>query len=357
MENAPARTSTMSQTTPDQARSDSLRRTGSDDETASKERLSARAIARVAALVLALAAAASADGIPPPGGRGVPCQDAVDIATRALHDSSPVGTRAIRSQIDDAFVLFRLGRTDEAKTALASALSLLDVTRRRLMTAAERDGVGRAVDALRGCMEASPAPPLATLTVHTYEEDDRAPDGRGIPAEPGALVRIDGTPVGRTARGGMFEGSVPSGSLHVTAEIPPSGWGEAFVDLAPGGAATVSIVIQSSKEITEETPLVLVEAEGGLLSAAARTLTLQFIAPDGAVRISRIDDIDLLRPEGDILEPLAPMFTLADGAIVAVDAAKVIRTIQARRTGPVVLAVSAADGELSHASRLEFRIE
>lgn len=73
------------------------------------------------------------------------------------------------------------------------------------------------------------APAQATLTVRTYVEDERA-DGKGAP--------------------------VPSGSLRVTAEIPASEAGEANVSLSPGGAGAVLIVLQSSKEVTEETRLV-----------------------------------------------------------------------------------------------------
>ncbi|MCA1560083.1 MAG: hypothetical protein LC804_07395 [Acidobacteria bacterium] len=111
----------------------------------------------------------------------------------------------------------------------------------------------------------SAAPALATLTVRTYEEDDTVADGRGAPAAAGALVRIDETAVGRTGAGGIFRGRVPSGAVRVTAEIAPSEGGEAYVNLAPGGAGAVSIVLQSSKEVTEETPLVVAEAAGGIL--------------------------------------------------------------------------------------------
>ncbi len=145
--------------------------------------------------------------------------------------------------------------------------------------------------------------------------------------------------------------------LRVTAEIPPSIWGEESVSLAPRGAGAVSIVLQSSKEVTEETPLVVAEADGGILSAASRTLTLRFIAPKGTVKIRTIDEIDLLGPEGNIQEDLRSMFSIADGVMVAVDAAKVIRIIRARSAGLVELSVEASDQELIHASRVEFRIE
>jgi hypothetical protein len=69
---------------------------------------------------------------------------------------------------------------------------------------------------------------------------------------------------------------VPSGSLRVTVEIPPSEWGEEYVSLAPSGAGAVSIALDSDKEVTEETPLVVAEADGGILSAVARRLTLKF---------------------------------------------------------------------------------
>jgi hypothetical protein len=51
------------------------------------------------------------------------------------------------------------------------------------------------------------------------------------------------------------------------------------------------------------------------------------------------------------------MFSIAGGAMVALDAAKVIRTMRARSAGLVMVSVQASDQKLIHASRVEFRIE
>jgi hypothetical protein len=64
---------------------------------------------------------------------------------------------------------------------------------------------------------------------------------------------------------------VPSGSLVVSAEIPPSEAGQVDVSLEPGSSGAVSVVLDSSKDVTEETPLVVAEGKGGVLSAASRT--------------------------------------------------------------------------------------
>jgi hypothetical protein len=46
-----------------------------------------------------------------PGGMTeAPCADVRDAALEALHEMSPVGTRAVRLSIENAFVLFRLGK-------------------------------------------------------------------------------------------------------------------------------------------------------------------------------------------------------------------------------------------------------
>ena len=90
-----------------------------------------------------------------------------DAVTYALHEMSPIGTRPVWNRIDEALVQFRMHRTKEAYASLDSALSLLDVTRGRLMTSDERDGIRRGIDELRHCINTSTAPPLATLTVHT----------------------------------------------------------------------------------------------------------------------------------------------------------------------------------------------
>jgi hypothetical protein len=84
----------------------------------------------------------------------------------------------------------------------------------------------------------------------------------------GALVRVDGMAISRTKAGGIFTERVPSGSLRVTAEVPPSEAGEAEIDVHPGAAGSAAIVLQSSKEVTEETLLVVAEADGGVLSGS-----------------------------------------------------------------------------------------
>ena len=292
----------------------------------------------------------------PVGSQDIPCRETRDAATYALHKMSPLGTRLIRDRIDGAHVQFRLRRTNEAKASVDSALSLLDITHGRLMTSDDRDSIRTAVGEFRHCIGTSTAPPLATLTVRTYEEDDRVADGRGKAAEAGALVRIDGFPVGRTGARGIFRGPAPSGPLQVTAEIPPSEWGEGFVDFPPRGAGAVSVVLQSSKEVTEETPLIVAEARGGVLSATERTLTLKFISP--AVMVHGIDEIELLGPEGNLEVDLKPLFTIANGAMVALDAAKVIAIMRAHRAGPLVVTAQAWEKHgVSHSSRVEFRIE
>lgn len=197
----------------------------------------------MASIILHLAAAAAFGTLQRPASRAdIPCREPRDAAIHALHELSPIGTRPVRNKINGAFVQFRLHRTNEATVSIDSALSLLEVTRGRLMTSDERAGVRNAIGEMQRCIDRSTAPPLSTLTVRTYEQDDRVADGRGAPAEPDALVRVDEFPVGRTGAGGMFRGLVPSGPLRVTAEIPPSEWGEAAIDLPPRGVRAVSAV-------------------------------------------------------------------------------------------------------------------
>jgi hypothetical protein len=93
-----------------------------------------------------------------------------------------------------------------------------------------------------------------------------------------------------------------------------------------------------------------------VVSAAERTLTLKFIAP--AVTVHGIDQIDLLGPEGNLEVDLKPMFTVSNGAMVAVDAAKVIAIMRAHAAGPLVVMAQAWEKRgVIHASRVEFRIE
>lgn len=146
----------------------------------------------------------------------------------------------------------------------------------------------------------------------------------------------------------------------MTAEIPPSEWGEESVSLSPGGASAVSIVLHSDKEVFEETPLVVAEADAGLLPAASPSLTLKFLTPEGTVRIDRISEIEMVEADGRLVEDVTRLFSVADGAIVAVDAAKVIRLLQARSDGCVVLRVDAVDDTkdgIIHASEVESFIQ
>ena len=276
------------------------------------------------------------DGTPEP-----PCARAYETVNSTLHGISPTGTRTVRKKIDDASILFRLHRKKEATASLEAALAWFGATRKRLTTTAERESVRTAVDRLRQCIAASTAPAHTLLTVRTYVEDDRVADGKGAPAAAGALVRADGMAIGRTKAGGVFTGRVPSGSLRVTAEVSPNEAGEAMVDLRPGAAGSASIVLQSSKEVMEETPLVVAEADGGMLSASARALTLKFVGASGTITIRTIDEIDLLGNEGNSEADLTRMFKVEGGAIVATDPTTVIATIRARRNGLVVLSVQA----------------
>ena len=61
--------------------------------------------------------------------------------------------------------------------------------------------------------------------------------------------------------------------------------------------------------------------------------------------------------DGRFVEDLTPMFSLADRAIVAVDAAKIMGILRARSAGLVELRVLASDQQITHASLVEFRIE
>ena len=307
---------------------------------------------------LLLVASLAALPLRAPAAEPLPCADVRAAALKALHAQSPTGTRPVSGRLDHAFVLFRLGRKQEAQAAIDYALTLLDRTRARLMNDEERESVQAAVRDFRRCIRASTAPPLAKLTIRTYEQDDTVADGRGGPAAAGAVVRIDETPVGRTRRGGVFTGLVPSGPLIVSVEIQPNEAGRADLDLAPASTRVVSIRVDSSKEVTEETPVVVAEAKGGLLPAASRTLTLQFIAPSGPVRISSTDEVVLLGPLEDIEHDLTSLFIVRSGAIVAVDPPKVIALLRARDRSSIVLRVEGTDAQgIIHSSRVELRVE
>jgi len=131
-----------------------------------------------------------------------PCEKALEAASDALQDISALHTRVVRNRIDRAVMLFRAGKVKEAGASLDFALALLDLTRKRLMSFEERERVHQAVDELRHCIDTSTAPAMATLTVRTYEQDDRAADGRADRLNPGRSCASTRCPWGAPALAG-----------------------------------------------------------------------------------------------------------------------------------------------------------
>ena len=172
------------------------------------------------------------------------------------------------------------------------------------------------------------------------------------------LVRVEDEPVGRTGRDGTLTAQVPSGPILVTAIIPPGQLGYESVTLPAGGAATVSLVLQSDAEPGDEIDLDLVETEDDVLQHTVKSFTLRFTRDDVAVPVTRIEEVRVLTPEGTTACYLDEgLFTIRNGAVVANDVARVLAALRAY-AAPIVLRVSASDIDaLVYSGTVAFRIE
>jgi hypothetical protein len=168
---------------------------------------------------------------------------------------------------------------------------------------------------------------------------------------------VDGAPVGQTGADGTLTVQVPSGPIVVTAIVPSFSIGQASVTLAPGASVEVSIVLDDGKEVVEDTELVLVEMAEGVLPSSFTSFTLRF-ERDGAVApIQRLEQIELLNRDGDIVAELAPMFTLSGGAMVATDPAALRAALMAQSGNQIAIRAQGVDAAgFTHANTVRFRL-
>ena len=192
---------------------------------------------------------------------------------------------------------------------------------------------------------------MTTLTVRALRIDGRA-YGAGV------YIRVDEIPIGRTAGNGTLQGQVPSGPVRVTAIAPPTSFGEALLTLIPGRRATASVTLDPDKEPAEETDLVLVEANDGVVRRTASSLTFQFIRDDRRVPLRSIEAVELLNPSDDVDRELRDFFTIADGAIAAVDVRRLLAALPRDGPSPIRLRVTGIDTEeFIHSNIVELRLE
>jgi hypothetical protein len=199
---------------------------------------------------------------------------------------------------------------------------------------------------------------MATLTMKaTYFEDENA--GRVIsrPAGAGVYIRVEELPVGRTSQAGTLTVMVPSGEITVTAIVPPDAWGEGMVRVSPGSTGAVTVVMDDTKEPSDETDLVLKEVHDGVLRADTPSLTLQFLEGQRPMRVERIEEIELLDDEGKTTRYLTDLFSISGTAIVAKNARAVLNALSNRDAPLIRLRVSVTGRDhFVHDGTVEFRV-
>lgn len=224
------------------------------------------------------------------------------------------------------------------------------------MSAGARSVVKDAIVAFQDCLSSGQPPQLATLTVRTFLLDETAPDSKGQPAGTGVYIRVDGAPIGQTGADGTLTAQVPSGRLTVKAIVPSFSQGEATITMVPGGSGDVSIVLDDGKEVVEDTELVLAELADGVLPSSFTSFTLRFERDEALVAMARIEQIELLSRDGDIVAQMAGAFTLSSGAMVAGDVASVRTALQPQEE-TIAIRVLAVDADgFSHSNSIQFRL-
>jgi hypothetical protein len=195
----------------------------------------------------------------------------------------------------------------------------------------------------------------ATLTVQTFTYDESAPDGQGPPAGGGAYVSVDGTPVGQTSSDGTLTVEVAPGERVVSATVPSTSSGEASIVLGSGESGSLSIVLDDSKEVTEATDLILVEATDSLIPITSPSFTLRFVRNGTTMPITRIAHVELLDRNGNASTELASLFGIAAGTIAATNAQSFFGWVP--RTEPAVLRVQAVDATgFTHSNVIRFSV-
>ena len=184
----------------------------------------------------------------------------------------------------------------------------------------------------------------ATLDVQTFLLDATATGNKGAPAGAGIYIRLNGKIVGRTGSDGTLTVEASPGPAAVKAEVPSTSAGAANVVLQAGQTVIVQIVLDDSKEVTENASLVSPDLVNGVLAANTPTfrLTFQEAGPVN-IPVSSLDQVELLNPTSGKSVFLDQDFTLlGNGVISAVNLTAVLSALSSI-TGKLTLRVVAED--------------
>jgi hypothetical protein len=253
-----------------------------------------------------------------------------------------------------AMTLFRFNRQKEALKELDSALSIVSGGWRWRVDAERRKQLKTDLTALRSCVARSQPPPMATLTVETFLVD---PVDHARQPVAGAIVKVEDIPVGRTADDGTLTVGIPSGPIHVTAELAPTTAGRTDLTVLPGASERFALQMDPEKEVGEDTTLVLAEVVDDIVPGTSPSFTLKFMRGDELAPIDSIGSIDLVGRHENFERNLDELFAVTDGSIVARSAAKVLESLAAHLEQTIALQVSAEDAEGGmHYGLVRFRV-
>ena len=223
----------------------------------------------------------------------------------------------IEHGLPHAVALFRFQRSDDALALLDALVALLDGPRGERLEDAVGDALRTSIRTLRTCVATSQAAPLATITIHAFDEDGTSEGGAGRPVGEGASVDVEGIAVGRTGPDSTLQAVVPSGTIRIRVTHDASSIGQEVVTLSPGAFSLVSVVLAEGKEPSEDSDVVFEEAPDGVLPVDPASLTLTFMQDEAPVPIDHIEEIALSDDPDAFGDDLKPFFTVVHGVIQA----------------------------------------
>ncbi|MDF9505066.1 hypothetical protein P5808_24710 [Bacillus cereus] len=184
---------------------------------------------------------------------------------------------------------------------------------------------------------------MATLIVRTFLLDETAPNLIGGPAGEGVYIRVNGEMVGITGPDGTLTIQVPSGALIVEAIVPSFSQGEALLTLAVGSTGVANILLDDGKEVIEPSALVLTESVEGVLPKNSSSITLYFEQDGELVVLERLDQVELLDRDGNLVESLDSFFEISGGNLVATDVLGVIEALQPQAAHQISIRFTGVD--------------
>lgn len=184
---------------------------------------------------------------------------------------------------------------------------------------------------------------MATLIVRTFLLDETAPNLIGGPAGEGVYIRVNGEMVGITGPDGTLTIQVPSGALIVEAIVPSFSQGEALLTLAVGSTGVANILLDDGKEVIEPSVLVLTESVEGVLPKNSSSITLYFEQNGELVVLERLDQVELLDRDGNLVESLDSFFEISGGNLVATDVLAVMEALQPQAAHQIYIRFTGVD--------------